>query len=247
MKIGALLSHYAYEIVTWIFVAFSIGFFFYFFNKGDWNGVSWSLFFLVLCVIAIYVLLRVRYAKSEAPSDRAWLNVEVVPGGKIFYLQQQPGLSAFIPVIYRVTNAGRSPANSIQVKAELFLRRYKEDPREVQRRLALWEGNSFHPSVVFPAKTEEYKITYIKPISEMKEAGMHDPGQTFDGVRNFTAYVGGCISYKYEGGVGDTGFLFELDVPDGRGASIVPEIGEEIPLERWTFRRYVFGGGEWAK
>ena len=92
-------------------------------------------------------------------------------------------------------------------------------------------------------------MTWVKPISEMKEAGINPGAPTIEQVKHFDAYVGGCITYTWGANpafTGETGFLYEINVPSPTGGNIVPEIGKEIPLERLAFRRYFGGGGEWA-
>jgi hypothetical protein len=186
---------------------------------------------------------------AQVANDRAWLNVEVVPGGAIYHLPQQSGMCAFFPVTYRVTNTGRSPATDIKLSSDVFFRIFGEKPIDRQRQIASGQGHEFRPSVVFPATTEEFKITYVKPVTHIKECGTHDPGhRTPDQVEHFDAYVGGCVRYTSGGRFpGETGFLYEITIPaPSSGGNIVPEIGKDIPVERLAFRRYFFGGGEWA-
>jgi len=260
MKLRAFLFDSAYQIVTWVLIALSISAVFFFLGRQDYGGVVWSSVALVICVVIMLWLLYDRYITEGKtvsvllpPSNRPWLNIEVTPGGPIVYRPQQDGISAFFPVIYRITNRGHSPSSEIRLKASLFFGRPGTDPRERQRRIASsQEWHPFHPGVVFPDTPEEFKITYIQPISEMQKAGAHPSYPPGHVVKHFTAYVGGCISYPFgEAPVfyGETGFLYEVEVHDvtNPATTIVPEIGKEIPLERLTFRRYFPGGGEWVK
>jgi hypothetical protein len=185
------------------------------------------------------------------PTDRPWLNVEVIPGGPIMYREQQVELAAFIPIKFRITNTGHSPSSDIQLKADVFFRRFGEDPKERQRQIVSWNGHPFQPGVVFPATPEEQTITWVVDISKIKECGVDAGHPTSESVTHFDAYIGGCISYTYGGTTvfhGETGFLYEVQVHDvdNPATQIVPEIGKDIPLERLTFRRYFPGGGEWA-
>jgi hypothetical protein len=239
------------SIVLWILTTV------FAYNKQE-TALIWSCYFAIaLTILAFFLNLQKRAWEkmpqtktTERTEDRPWLNVEVSPAGPITYRPQQSGLCAFIPIKYRVTNAGRSPSNQIQLKADVFFRRFKVDPKDQQRALCNWEGNPFRPGVVFPSTPEEYTITYVIPISRMKEAGATQPHLTAEQVKHFDAYVGGCITYKWDTNptsIGETGFLYEITIPSPKsGGCITPEIGEDIPLERLAFRRYFFGGGEWA-
>jgi hypothetical protein len=257
MKLRAFLFDSAYQILTWVFIALSIGAIFFFLSKQDYRGVLWSVVALLICILIMLGLLADRYITEwkavnvpSPPTDRPWLNIEAIPAGPITYLPQQAGICAFFPIKFRVTNTGHSPSSDIQLKASVFFARFQEDPRERQRKIAAWKGHPFNPGVVFPDTPEEYKMTWVKPISEMKEAGINPGTPTSEQVKHFDAYVGGCISYTYgEGFYGETGFLYEVNVhpADRPDTNIVPEIEKEIPLERLTFRRYFFGGSEWAK
>jgi hypothetical protein len=257
MKLRAFLFDSAYQLVTWVLIALSISAIFFFLSKQDYREAGWSVVALLVCIGIMLGLLAVRYVtESKAvnvplpPTNRPWLNVEVIPGGPIVYRQQGPDKCAFIPVTYRVTNRGHSPSSEIQLKAILFFARPGEDPRDRQRRIAGgWEGHPFQPGVVFPATPEEFKINYVKPISEMQ--GAVNPGAP--PREHFDAYIGGCIDYTYGGTPsfhGETGFLYEVQVfehANNPASTIVPEIGKAIPLERLAFRRYFPGGSEWAK
>src|SRR5438270_8094110 len=250
MKLRALLFDSAYQVVTWVFIALSISAGFFFLGKQNYRGVVWSVVALLICTVIMLGLLYERYVTEwkavNVPlslSDRPWLNIEVIPGGPITYRPQQRGISIFVPVIYRVTNTGRSPSSEIQLKAALFFARPSDNHRERQRRIASGrEWQPFRPGVVFPGTPEEFKITYVRPISEMQKAGTHPAQPDPEQVKHFDAYIGGCISYPCGGDpiyYGETGFLYEMEVHDDTNptTTIVPEIGKAIPLERLTFRR----------
>jgi hypothetical protein len=261
MKLRAFLFDSAYQVVTWVLIALSIGAIFFFLSQQNYRGAIWSGVALLVCIGIMLGLLAVRYVTEWKaanvplpPTNRPWLNVEVAPGGPIVYRQQKAEIAIFIPVTYRVINRGHSPSSDIELKATVFFARPGDLPIERQRKICEWkeEGHPFRPGVVFPATPEEYKVTYSYPISYLKKAGespSYPPGYE---VNHFDAYVGGCIRYPCGGTpifYGETGFLYEIQVHDERNpaTTIVPEIGKEIPLERLTFRRYFPGGGEWAK
>lgn len=258
MKLRAFLFDSAYQVVTWVLIALSISAGFFFLSKQNYQGAVWSGVALLVCIVVMLGLLYDRYVTEWKavnvplqPSDRPWLNVEIVPGGPIKYLPQGDHISAFIPVTFRVTNTGRSPSSEIQLKVDVFFGRPGQfDARERQPQICSWKGNSFPPGVVFPGIPVEHTSTWVIPTSVMKEAGASPSYPPNYEVKHFDAYIGGCINYTYGGGFhGETGFLYEVHVQDVHNPAtrIVPEIGQEIPLERLTFRRYFPGGGEWAK
>jgi hypothetical protein len=61
MNVRAFLFDSAYQLITWVCIALSIGSIFYFLGKGYWRGALWAFVILLVSIVVMLGLLADRY------------------------------------------------------------------------------------------------------------------------------------------------------------------------------------------
>jgi hypothetical protein len=253
MKLRAFLFDSAYQVVTWVLIALAIAALFLFLSKGNHKGILWSVIALLVCVEVMVGLIAERYMTPDAPRppiDRPWLSVEVIPDGPITF---QNGTQATIPIKYRLTNMGHSPANDVRIKSEIVFPAFGNLPIDRQRQIAKQSRSAslpFSSGVVFEGAPVEYRTAHIVSVSQMMEFATEEMKNVNPVIEWTRPYVVGCINYTFgqSAFTGETGFIYEIQVRsiENPKITLMLRINADVPEERLVFERHTLGG-DYAK
>jgi hypothetical protein len=150
MNFKAFMFDSTYQIITWVLIALAVGSIFYYKSQGSNRGIIWSIVALIIFIALMVGMIADRYVSEDqdtetSPADRPWLSIEITPNGPITY---QGTESATIPLSYRITNTGRSPANNVQLKVDVVFPTFGSNPLVKQQQICEQSGGIPFPSAV---------------------------------------------------------------------------------------------------
>ncbi|MEY2520904.1 MAG: hypothetical protein QOF24_2663 [Verrucomicrobiota bacterium] len=108
MNVGDFLFDSAYQIVTWVLIAISIGSFFYFLSKGSGRGMMWSGAGLICSITAMLALLADRYFFQSKAKITAETRPHVFFKATALVKPLTPGIPPTVKFI--IANSGQTEA-----------------------------------------------------------------------------------------------------------------------------------------
>jgi hypothetical protein len=99
----------AYQVVTWIWIGFSIGAFFYYLSKNSGQGVLWSVVSLACSAIVMIVLIANQHFGAQDDQERPELFVE-----QVIIEPFQVGKPETVSLIFR--NRGKIVAEHVSIE-----------------------------------------------------------------------------------------------------------------------------------
>jgi hypothetical protein len=254
-KMNAFISFLFGTFIFVIAFAFVIGHLFQGTYEGYVRAMYWgfpaflSAGVAIFCAYYSFVIEPAKTKPLQPPADRPWLSIEVAPDGPIIF---QNGTQATIPVKYRLTNTGHSPANDVRMKFDIVFPAFGSSPINRQRQIAQQPRAAslpFSSGVVFAGAPAEYQTAHIVSIDQMMEFATEEMKK--NGPVEWTQpYIVGCINYTFgqSAFTGETGFIYEIKTRsiDNPKITLLLKINADVPEERLVFERYILGG-DYAK
>jgi hypothetical protein len=177
-------------------------------------------------------------------TDRAWLAVDVAPGGPLLFR----GDSVTLPVMYTVKNVGRSVATKVTVQAIAYAQSDRGPEvftEPVKRQTALCEQIKRNQTpldaiAIFPNDTKRLGGSFGLTKQELE-------GKRVENSNSVFLVLLGCADYMFgdESSHHQTGFIYEIGVRDPAEDPYHPHlvrIGIDVPSDKLAFTKYFFGG-----
>jgi hypothetical protein len=166
--------------------------------------------------------------RAFVSGERAWVRVDIELGGPLTF---DPSGSARLPLVFTVTNCGKSPATNVRVYQDLLLKyskqkqvleTYRDFCNRVRTRAEKPSIADFSSYTLFPNETKILRITkwihsqQITEVSEFWRELSKEPPPPY-----FSPFMVGCVAYRipFDDRQHQTGFSVEIRrrVPDAPG------------------------------
>ena len=241
-----------------VFISIAISHYFNRSYEGAKSALWWGLGAYVVLGIAVcfayneYVLKSARAAEREKarstvpevksipePADRPWLAVEAVPNGPLVFNDD----GGILPVRFRVTNTGGSPANETVLKAEIIYphpSNVKVEALKKQNEMCQNHAPIPPTLTIFKGQTQVFDMGFGLNLASMVSQYPEVKG------RWATPVLVGCVDYRVGERFHQTGFVYQVHTRGPEGQTIVVHVGQNVPAERLILQTGLGIGGDYA-
>jgi hypothetical protein len=236
----------AYQIVTWVFIALSIGGIWYFVSKGNYRGTLWSVITLACSVIVMIGIMADHYffRSTDSPNkeqtasvtERPWIKIEHrIVRPLTFDVPRGSNSVATITLENTIENVGQSVAVNVFVWQEIIPMNPGFDDvlrtahaRQVEACDAFRhpkQSEKFTGEVLFPRDHRSEVSVIDISMSEVAKnvthgrLGSDGKQSSLNGTVGFA--IVGCVYYRSSFDLDNapthqTRFLYALGIPDER-------------------------------